>query len=198
MPKLCVLLRSFAGTPLPPYIIAIMADACTKAAHFASAGRSQIGIAPWSMAFLAEVARRVIERFRAGELTSAAQQQYECAAAEGSVDGCNSNLTCSRASASARGMVDYSGISGVTCTHCFPLLGCFVAMPAPEQWAFHIAALIEALIRLPSIRHVYIDIACRMRDALLAELEKLVDSSPPRLPRATLEEVRVDGLVRGH
>ena len=166
-----------------------MADATVKAAHFAAAGRSQHDIPPWSMTFLGQLARLVLEKFKTGELTSAAQQQYDCAAAEGDADCCSSNLTCSRASASARGVVDFSGISGVTCTHGFPLLNCVVAMPSPEQWAFHIAALAEALTRRPDIRHIYIDIACRMRPALLAELEKLVQSTPSRLPQATLQEV---------
>jgi len=189
LPSLCP-----AGTPLPKYIIAIMVDATVKAAHFTSAGRSQRDIQPWSDTFLGQVARLVLEKFRTGELTSAAQQLYDCAAAEGGggTDSCSSNLTCSRASASARGVVDFSGISGVTCAHSFPLLNCFVAMPAPEQWAFHIAAIAEALTRRPDIRHVYIDIACRMRQALLAELQKLVQGTPSRLLPSTVEKVSAD------
>ena len=183
------------GTPLPAYTVAIMADACAKAVHFTSAGRMQRNILPWSAIFLAEVSRRVLELFRSGELSSSAQQEYQCAAAAADCgaatvsDSCSSNLTCSRASASTRGVVDFSGINGVTCTHCFPLLNCFVAMPAPEQWAFHIAALEEAMMRRPDIRHIYIDIACRLRPALLAKLGELEKSKPSRLPPGTVEQV---------
>lgn len=192
LPALCS-----AGTPLPDYIISIMVDATVKAAHFTSAGRSQRDIQPCSATFLGAVARMVLEKFRTGELTSAAQQQYDCAAAEDGpgADSCSSNLTCSRASASARGVVDFSGISGVTCAHSFPLLNCYVAMPAPEQWAFHIAAIAEALTRRPDIQNIYIDIACRIREALLAELQKLVQSNPSRLPQSTVEKVSTELIL---
>jgi hypothetical protein len=194
LPSLCL-----AGTPLPDYNIAITADATVKAAHFSSAGRSQRDIQPLSDMFLGQVARLVLEKFRTGELTSAAQQQYDCATAEGEdgADSCSSNLTCSRASASARGVVDFCGISGVTCAHSFPLLGCYVAMPAPEQFPYHIAAIAEALTRRPDIRHVYIDIACRILAALLAELQKLVQSTPSRLPQSTVEKVSTGARQMG-
>jgi hypothetical protein len=178
-------LLSRAGKPLPKYNVAIMADACNKAAHFSSAGRAQRDVLPWSSTYLGEVARDVLGKFRSGELTSEAQLRYECAAAE---DSCSSNLTCSRASASARGLVDFSGVSGVACSHAIPLLNCFVAMPAPEQWAFHIAALTEALVRRPGICHVYIDIACRLRDTFLAALQDLAAHKPPRLPQDTIKQ----------
>ncbi|KAL4431229.1 hypothetical protein ABPG75_006485 [Micractinium tetrahymenae] len=175
------------GTPLPAYLVAIMADATARAIHFSSAGRQQRDIEPWSAAFLGEVARRVLVRFRSGELTSEAQQRYECAAADsGGDDSCSSSLTCSRASASARGMPDFAGLSGLCCTHCIPLRNCFVAMPAPEQWAFHIAAVAEALSRRPDIRQLYIDIACRIRAALLAELQKLTEGAQALLLEETL------------
>ncbi|KAL4422980.1 hypothetical protein ABPG75_009177, partial [Micractinium tetrahymenae] len=180
------------GTLLPAYLVAIMADATAKPIHFSSAGRQQRDIEPWSAAFLGEVARRVLVRFHSGELTSEAQQRYECAAADsGGDDSCSSSLTCSRASASARGMLDFAGLSGLCCTHCIPLRNCFVAMPAPEQWAFHIAAVAEALSPRPDIRQLYIDIACRIRAALLAELQKLTEGAQALLLEETVEQLRV-------
>ena len=176
------------GTTLPAYDIMVAADASVKPCHYSSAGRAQSQVAPCSHTFLGSVSEEVQARFKAGELTSEAQQQYACAAADAGVEGCSSNLTCSRASASARGVVDIAGCTAVVCAHCFPLLNCVVAMPAPEQWAFHISGLTEALTRRPDIRHICIDIGCRIGSALLDVWRKLAGHAPPLLSMETVEQ----------
>lgn len=161
--------------------LAIMADATCKCCHFATAGRAQPmdKIPPWSCSRLGTVARNVLEMYKSGKLKSEAQQRYACAAALEGTDeaSCSSNLTCSRASASARGAVDFSGVAAVACAHGTLLANCMVAMPTPEQWPFHFATVKEAVLRRSDINDLYIDVGCRIKNALLAELleAKLAD-----------------------
>lgn len=188
------------GTCLPTdYKLAVMADANTKSAHFSSAGRSQKEIAPRSSSYLGSVAEEVQQQFEEGKLTSSAQLHYACAIAQvgdaANDSSCSSHLNCSRASASARGVVDWSGIAAVVCAHGIPLLNCAVAMPTPEQWAFHLANLIEACVQRPDIQHIYIDIACRLKESLLAALRELTERQPPLLRCDTIDQASVFALV---
>lgn len=181
--------QSFAGTELPFYPLAIMMDASNKPCHYASAGRSQLHD-PKTLTHLAEVALKVIEDYGAGVLTSEAKERWEkacAAAAAAGSGGCSSNLTCSRASASARGVVDVSGVAGVFCAHGQPALDGQIAMRTPEQWAYHIRLAISVLTRRKDTRHLYIDIGCRLAPSLLAALQELVDSE--ELDPEVLEEV---------
>lgn len=180
-----------------------MADGCCKCAHFASSGRAQPldAIPPLSSSHLGSTAHGVLERFRRQELSSEAQQRYACATgAEGDdspSDGasCSSALTCSRASASARGVVDFAGVSAASCAHQVVLRDSVVAMPTPEQHAFHIAAAIAVVLARPEIRDYYIDIGCRIFIKLLAALQDA------RLRRAIrpeeLAEVKPGGVGVG-
>lgn len=126
------------GTPVPKHRMSVMADGCSKCYHYANAGRMQLGDVATSTSFFGEVARKVQDDFADGTVTSAAQQKYaqHCATVAGDDDSsysCSSNLSCSRASASARGVVDIAGTAGVSCAHGQPGRGLFVAMPTPEQ-----------------------------------------------------------------
>lgn len=183
-----------------------MCDGCCKCAHFASAGRSQ-GMAdnpPRTCSHLGPGAHKVLRQYRDGELTSAAQQRYACAAADGSGSGddeasppvsCSSNLTCSRASASARGTVDFAGCACVACAHGIVLHDGVVGMPTPEQHAFHFAGMTAALLRRPDIVDFYVDIACRLEEGLRVHLHNAkMDDGRPLLRPETIEKVRGNGL----
>lgn len=170
--------HTFAGTELPSYPLAIMMDASTKGCHFATAGRAQLHD-PKTSTHLADVARKVLKDFASGVLSSEAKERWEkecAAAAAAGSGGCSSNLTCSRASASARGVVDVSGVAGVFCAHGQPALDGQLAMRTPEQWAYHIRLAVSVLTRRKDIRHLYIDIGCRLAPSLRSALQELVDS----------------------
>jgi len=160
--------------------MSVMADGCYKCYHYANAGRMQLGDVATSTSFFGEVARKVQDDFADGTVTSAAQQKYaqHCATVAAGDDdssySCSSNLSCSRASASARGVVDIAGTAGVSCAHGQPGRGLFVAMPTPEQHTYHIRTLLEALKRRPDIRDIYIDIGCRLKGALMEAVRLLV------------------------
>lgn len=186
-----------AGTPVPNHPrLAVMADACCKAAHFKSSGRAQPldSVPPLTSSHLGSTAFDVLDRYSAGTLVSEAQQRYACAAAEGGEDdgsgSCSSALTCSRASAAARGVVDFAGISAISCAHETVLRNSVVAMPTPEQHAFHIAAALAVLQPRPDVRDYYADICCRMWKQLLQRLRDATDQngSPLVHPR-TIDQV---------
>lgn len=173
-----------------------MADACTKCCHYSSAGRKQTGDAPSTDYFLGEVAHQVQRDYAAGTVTSAAQQQWaqHCATAaaaggDGLGNSCSSNLSCSRASASARGVVDQAGTAGVSCAHGFPGRGLFVAMPTPEQHTYYFRTLVELLIRRPDLQDIYLDIGCRVKPGLMAIVQQLVAAG--KLPENLLSQASV-------
>ena len=189
-----------AGTPVPDHPrVAVMADGSAKPAKYSytSTVQNLEGFPPWSGSYLGCTAHGVLHRFSTGDLASEAQQRYACRAAGDDGDdaggdsavACSSNLTCSRASASARGVVDIAGVAGVVCAHGVPLLNCFVPMPTPEQHAYHVANLVEAVQRRPDIRDIYIDIGCRVNGTLRAAFEELTQQEPPLLLPANLEKV---------
>ena len=177
------------------YRLAVMLDACLKPCHFAMAGRSQPHC-PRVYTFLAAVARGVISDFESGKLNSEAQQRWaeHCAASEAS-GACSSNLTCSRPSASARGVVDVSGLAGVFCNHCVAGRDAMLAMRTPEQWEYHIRTFTSVLLRRPDIADAYIDIGCRLKASLLAALQRHVDAGD--LAPGVLEKVRRHGRTSG-
>ncbi|EFN53324.1 hypothetical protein CHLNCDRAFT_58610 [Chlorella variabilis] len=177
------------GTLIGLYRLAVMLDACLKPCHFAMAGRSQPHC-PSIYTFLAAVARGVISDFESGKLNSEAQQRWaeHCAASEAS-GACSSNLTCSRPSASARGVVDVSGLAGVFCNHCVAGRDAMLAMRTPEQWEYHIRTFTSVLLRRPDIADAYIDIGCRLKTSLLAALQRHVDAGD--LAPGVLEKLNV-------
>jgi hypothetical protein len=183
-----------AGTVLPEYPLAIMMDASTKGNHFAFAGRAQQHQGK-SGTYMGEVARQVLVDYEEGTLTSEAKERWEkeCAAAATAADagGCSSNLSCSRASASARGVVDVPGVAGVFCTHGQPALDGQLAMRTPEQWAYHIRLALSVLARRKDIKHLYIDIGCRLAPSLVAALQEVVDSK--NLDQKVVDEVSAAG-----
>ena len=64
-----------ARTPLPPFRMAITADATTKSCHYAAAGSAQRNVMPTTSSFLGDFASKVQHDFDTGVLTSAALQR---------------------------------------------------------------------------------------------------------------------------
>ena len=107
---------------------------------------------------------------------------------DGNDDGplsCTSNLSCSRASASARGVVHIAGIAGVVCAHSMPGRGLFLAMPTPEQHTYHIRNFTEAALRRSDIKDMYIDYACRIEGSLRASMRATEDLSQDMVEKAS-------------
>jgi hypothetical protein len=77
---------------------------------------------------------------------------------------CTSNLQFARQNASATGPKNSHGIVGAVCRHGTPLRGCFVDMPAPEQFCYYFFMLIYLLRRRPDLLlgFFYVDIGCRL------------------------------------
>lgn len=114
LPQTQFILPTAAGTELLDYSQAVMLDATTKACHFTNAGRSQKLLAPKSSTYLGAVAHQAVADFESGVLKSEAQQKWaEHCAASTAGGSCSSQLTCSRPSASVRGVVDVAGLAGV-------------------------------------------------------------------------------------
>mgnify|MGYP001810903581 FL=1 len=179
--------HAVAGTPLPSFRMSIMMDASTKPCRFATAGAAQPH-PPRTSTHLSSVAHDVVKDFEAGILTSDAQQRYaEQCAAEQAGTVCSSNLTCSRPSASARGVVDVSGLAGAFCSHCTAGRDAMVAMRTPEQHAYHERTFASVLLRRPDLRDAYIDIGCRLKPLLMAVVSREVEAG--NLLPDVLEEV---------
>jgi hypothetical protein len=175
-------MRSLAGTPLPEHRMAVMADATTKACRFASAGEVQKDAEPRTDSFFGATTQQVQREYASGQITSKAQQRWkehceaaDAAAADEGPSSCSANLSCSRASASARGLVDIAGAAGVVCAHAVPGLGCFTIMPTPEQHYFHLLNILHALKRRPDIKDIYIDVACRLLPVAAAMMRDEVE-----------------------
>ena len=175
--------------------MAVMGDACVKPIRYANVGLARQSDTAKSTAFLGAGASKVMEDYASGDLTSEAQLQYaagHCSAAgaddDGNDDGplsCTSNLSCSRASASARGVVHIAGIAGVVCAHSMPGRGLFLAMPTPEQHTYHIRNFTEAALRRSDIKDMYIDYACRIEGSLRASMRATEDLSQDMVEKAS-------------
>lgn len=164
---------------VPPFPMSIMMDASTKPCRFTAAGAAQPRAShpPRTSSHLSSVAHQVFDDFSDGTLSSDAQQRYaEHCAAEQTGAVCSSNLTCSRPSASAPGMVDVAGLCGICCSHCTPGRDAMVAMLTPEQHAYHVRTFTSVIRRRPDVVHVYIDIACRLKPALMEVVRERVEA----------------------
>lgn len=160
------------------YSVGCMLDACTKPCHFASAGRAQRDLAPSSSSYLGVEAHRVVADYDSGVLVSKAQERYRQHCATAAVDdGCPHHFTCSRPSASARGMVDIAGLATVLCPHTHPARNGTIPMLTPEQHDYHIRNASNLLLQRPDIRDLYIDIGCKIEGTLRASLQSLVDGN---------------------
>ena len=82
---------------------------------------------------------------------------------------CSSHLHCSRpdAGSSSGPVCDILGLVGGTCSHGIPLLGLFMQMSTPEQFAFYLLLLLAFSINMAAhgfpAADVYIDFACRLK-----------------------------------
>jgi hypothetical protein len=97
---------------------------------------------------------------------AAKQQSSPAFDADHDVGGhvCTSNLQFAREQASRKGPQDRTGICGFVCKHGTPAKGCFVDMPAPEQFMYYFYLLAYLLRRRPDMvkGKFYVDIACRL------------------------------------
>ena len=112
--------------------------------------------------FLGKAHDKLWHMTSSGELCVAQSRIAELGADEVSieVDGeCHPILTCSRLTSQRSGLCDEFGLTGSVCSHGQPLLGMFLAMPAPERFLYYDLALQELLLEA-RVNVMYLDTGC--------------------------------------
>ena len=142
---------------------AASADGCAKAGRFNTAGRSYHGIEPSLSAYFGGANASV-----AAELAAAAA--VPPAGPDGADDDdeqegtCHAQLRCAREAAAPSGGVNAPmachGVTGFVCQHGVPLLGTFVLMHAPEQFAYYRVGFDELSRAGVSLCDSYVDFGC--------------------------------------
>lgn len=72
---------------------------------------------------------------------------------------CHPKLSCARETSSQSGVSDECGLVGAVCSHGQPLLGMFIAMPAPERFLYY-DVLMEQLLSDVAVSIMYLDTGC--------------------------------------
>lgn len=72
---------------------------------------------------------------------------------------CHPRLSCARETSVNNSISDECGIAGVVCTHGQPLLGCMLAMPAPERFLYF-DLLVSDLLRSVDLQVLFLDTGC--------------------------------------
>jgi hypothetical protein len=97
-----------------------------------------------------------------GQLHVKQTQLAELGADEVSIEvagECHPQLSCARETSLHSGISDECGLAGGVCSHGFPLLGMFLAMPAPERFLYYDLALQELLYDA-HVHIMYLDTGC--------------------------------------
>lgn len=150
-----------------PVIKAVMMDGCQKLNRLAGMGASYAEVSPVLTTYLGAPHQEVLQHVQGGGSGAAAAHD------DGGEAGmsCHPNLRCARDySRVGAGVLDYHGVMGAVCCHGFPLVGCFVAMPAPEQYLYYDTVLSHVL-RRARVVDCYIDFACQYKRNLGARLQ---------------------------
>jgi hypothetical protein len=72
---------------------------------------------------------------------------------------CHPHLSCAREASVSSAINDECGIAGGVCSHGVPLLGCMLAMPAPERMLYY-DLLVSWLQTHADVMVMYLDIGC--------------------------------------
>lgn len=74
-------------------------------------------------------------------------------------DSCHPRMTCARETSLCSSISDVCGIAAGVCSHGLPLLGCALAMPAPERFLFY-DVILSHLLKSAHVQLMYLDTAC--------------------------------------
>jgi hypothetical protein len=74
-------------------------------------------------------------------------------------DSCHPRITCARETSLCSSISDVCGIAAGVCSHGVPLLGCALAMPAPERFLYY-DLFLSHLLRSVHLQLMYLDTAC--------------------------------------
>jgi hypothetical protein len=72
---------------------------------------------------------------------------------------CHPRMHCARESSKYSNISDECGLVGGVCSHGQPLVGCFLAMPAPERSLYY-DVLVSELCKAVAVDVMYLDIGC--------------------------------------
>lgn len=72
---------------------------------------------------------------------------------------CHPRLSCARETSLSSSISDECGVAGAVCSHGVPLLGCMMAMPAPERFLYY-DLLASSLLQRADLKVLYLDTAC--------------------------------------
>lgn len=146
-----------------PIISAAAFDAAVKPNRYASAGNSggYDNVAPALGRFLDVAHNKLWSMKASGELSAPQSHRAELDADDSIELGeeCHPRLSCARESSLFSGVSDVCGLAGGVCSHGQPLLGAFMAMPAPERFVYYDLALQE-LLQSARVNVMYLDTGC--------------------------------------
>ena len=74
-------------------------------------------------------------------------------------DSCHPRITCARETSLCSSISDVCGVAAGVCSHGQPLLGCAIAMPAPERFVFY-DLLLSHLLSSADVQLMYLDTGC--------------------------------------
>ena len=74
-------------------------------------------------------------------------------------DSCHPRITCARETSLCSSISDVCGVAAGVCSHGQPLLGCALAMPAPERFVYY-DLILSHLLSSADVQLMYLDTAC--------------------------------------
>ena len=177
------------GATGKPFLFAAATDAMVKANRYKSAGKRSSVSQDSEHLFFGQPHKQLMEMSAAGQLplssafgassgdvsmqsAAAASAGANAAAADAAAADdlaleldahiehqCHPRLSCARETSVNNSISDECGIAGIVCTHGQPLLGCMLAMSAPERFLFF-DLLVSYLLHEVDLQVLFLDTGC--------------------------------------
>lgn len=172
------------GATGKPFLFAAATDAMVKGNRYKSAGRSSSVSQDSEHMFFGQPHKQLMVLSAAGQLplssafdaSSGSVRMQAGGSADAAADAaaaddealeldahiehqCHPRLSCARETSVNNSISDECGIAGVVCTHGQPLLGCMLAMPAPERFLYF-DLLVSYLLHLVELQVLFLDTGC--------------------------------------
>lgn len=74
-------------------------------------------------------------------------------------DSCHPRITCARETSLCSSISDVCGVAAGVCSHGQPLLGCAIAMPAPERFLYY-DIMLSHMLSFADVQLMYLDTGC--------------------------------------